>query len=81
MRAHLILSCDNAAFGETREEAATEVAYILDLIARKLRMDASYGSTYQTLRDSNGNDVGSFCLKGEGDPGYADLLPKDDRRR
>lgn len=74
MRAMLILNCDNAAFGETREDASSEVFAVLNRIARRLTQDpGGYGRAWETLRDSNGNDVGRFCLKGEGDPGYQDI--------
>lgn len=72
MKALLILDCDNAAFGETREDAAAEVGAILMRLYGRLQ-EPGYGRTFETLRDSNGNSVGKFCLKGEGDPGYQDL--------
>lgn len=71
MRAQLTIDTDNAAFGDTREEAAVEVARILETTARKLRDNpGDYGRCFETLRDLNGNDVGRFAMKGPGDPGY-----------
>lgn len=83
MRAHLVMTCENVAFGETREDVSYEVSVIFSMIAVALRENPDYGRTYETLRDTNGNDVGQFCLKGEDDPGYADLLlrPSGERRR
>jgi hypothetical protein len=37
MRAQLTIDTENSAFGDTREEAAIEVARILEATARKLR--------------------------------------------
>ena len=71
MRAQLTIDTDNSAFGDTREEAAIEVARILEATARKLRNDPEdYGRCFETLFDLNGNDVGRFGMKGPGDPGW-----------
>lgn len=74
MKAMLILDCDNAAFGETREDAQFEVSRIVHIIGESLYNTPGYGRTWETLRDANGNNVGRFCLKAEGDPGYQDLV-------
>ena len=73
MKSLLVLNCDNAAFGDEHWEAAHETARILEAIANSLREIEGYGRTFETLRDSIGYDVGRFCLKAEGDPGYQDL--------
>lgn len=55
------INCGNAAF----EDAPTpdyEIARILRAIADKLEDDGSSGF-YETIFDSNGNDVGRFALK------------------
>lgn len=55
---------DNDAFGDTYDEQAAEVARILKNLADLLEvnsdyLDPSYGY-FPTLKDKNGNRVGSF---------------------
>lgn len=49
---------DNAAFGESEEERASEVAEILHDVAYQVREGFIDGP----IRDSNGNKVGSWKL-------------------
>ena len=58
------MSTDNAAFGDTRESQAEEVARILEWVARDLRSNFwARSGLYQTMFDLNGNDVGRFIIK------------------
>lgn len=63
----LTIDTDNAAFEEGREE---EVALILMSIASRLRSGESFAPNYETLRDTNGNDVGRAAFK-DNEPAYA----------
>jgi hypothetical protein len=66
MKFQLLLSCNNAAFGDTPEEALEEVARILEATRRHLL------STYRQdgpVRDANGNNVGSWALLTDGAEG------------
>jgi hypothetical protein len=61
---NISICVDNDAFGETYDEQAVEVSRILKNLADLLEvnsdyLDPSYGY-YPTLKDSNGNRVGSF---------------------
>lgn len=58
------MSTDNAAFGDTRESQAEEVACILEWVARDLRSNFwARSGLHQTMFDLNGNDVGRFIIK------------------
>ncbi len=54
----LEINCDNAAFGDNKYDAGLEVARILKQVADKLEG----GHKGDTVRDINGNLVGSFIL-------------------
>lgn len=56
----LKIETDNAAFGEDEGDAAREVARILRELAD--RMDSDLWNRTETVRDINGNRVGSFTL-------------------
>ena len=61
---NISICVDNDAFGDTYDEQAAEVARILKNLADLLEvnsdyLDPSYGY-FPTLKDSNGNRVGSF---------------------
>lgn len=61
---NISICVDNDAFGETYDEQAVEVSRILKKLADLLEvnsdyLDPSYGY-FPTLKDSNGNRVGSF---------------------
>jgi len=62
---NISICVDNAAFGDTYDEQAAEVSRILKNLADLLEvnssyLDPSYGY-FPTLKDSNGNRVGSFA--------------------
>lgn len=61
---NITLLVDNAAFGITYDDQAQEVGRILRDLADTLEADSRYldprYGQYPTLRDSNGNRVGSF---------------------
>jgi hypothetical protein len=57
MRFNIDMTCDNAAF----DDPAPEVARILRKIASQLENWDGYTS-YQTILDINGNDVGRWRL-------------------
>lgn len=59
MRFTLTIDCDNAAFGETHGERCDQIARILHDAADGLDGNPSDNAT---LRDSNGNTVGSYTL-------------------
>lgn len=61
MRFTLTIDCDNAAFGEDDADLFNEVAWIIRKQAEA--MDA--GMQPNTLRDSNGNTVGSANFTGK----------------
>jgi hypothetical protein len=56
----LKIATDNAAFGEDESEAARECARILRELAD--RLDSDLWNRTETVRDINGNRVGSFKL-------------------
>lgn len=61
---NISICVDNDAFGDTYDEQAVEVARILKNLADLLEvnsdyLDPSYGY-FPTLKDKNGNRVGSF---------------------
>ena len=61
---NISICVDNDAFGDTYDEQAVEVSRILKNLADLLEvnssyLDPSYGY-FPTLKDSNGNRVGSF---------------------
>jgi hypothetical protein len=58
MRCVVDIDCDNAAFGDTFEERAREIAYILD-DCREIVERLHYTGPVM-LFDSNGNSVGSI---------------------
>jgi hypothetical protein len=55
MKLELTIAQDNAAFGETAEERNAETARILRDLASRLER----GEEPETLRDVNGNKVGT----------------------
>lgn len=57
----LQIACDNAAF---EDGMATELARILRDVARRIESGEDCGS-FVSVRDVNGNVVGSFALKSE----------------
>jgi hypothetical protein len=61
MKFVLEINCDNAAFGPDYDARNDEVARILDDLATRL----SFGHVPDTLRDINGNKVGTCEFKGE----------------
>lgn len=54
------IDCDNAAFED--RDSATEVATILRRLADRIYRDG-FSGFYETILDSNGNDVGRYALK------------------
>jgi hypothetical protein len=67
MKFVLTVNCDNAAFcldeGEaTTETAAHELAQILRKAAEQIENGIPY-DYFQTIRDTNGNDVGAYAFK------------------
>jgi ADP-heptose:LPS heptosyltransferase len=62
MTFNLELQCTNAAFGNTDEERALEIARILKIAMIAVRAAPSIGNTAAILRDANGNVVGSWRL-------------------
>lgn len=54
----ITIETGNAAFGDTVSERDAEVARILREVADKL--ESPYGADDFTLRDHNGNRVGTF---------------------
>lgn len=67
MKFILTVNCDNAAFCQESEEATTETAaHELARILRKAAEQIAEGIPYdyfQTIRDTNGNDVGAYAFK------------------
>ena len=61
MKFQLSIVCDNAAFGDTYEEAAEEVSRVLTVVCNKLARGV-YGSL---CLDANGNWIGDFELTKE----------------
>ena len=65
MRFQLLISCNNAAFGDTKEETTHEVARILARAAEAVA-DTHYAlADERTLRDANGNTVGTWAFVDE----------------
>lgn len=62
----ITICVDNAAFGDTYEDQAHELANILRKLAVRLEQNSSYldptSGIMPTMNDSNGNRVGSFEL-------------------
>ena len=63
----LTLCVDNAAFGETYEEQALEVARIFRELAARLERNPDYldphSGVLASINDANGNRVGSLTPK------------------
>ena len=63
----LTLCVDNAAFGDTYEEQASEVARIFRELAERLERNPDYldpkSGVLASLKDANGNRVGSLTPK------------------
>ena len=63
----LTLCVDNAAFGETYEEQALEVARIFRELAARLERNPDYldprSGVLASIKDANGNRVGSLTPK------------------
>ncbi len=74
MNFHLNIHCDSAAFHDEIEgdfSPEVELARILrriadEIVGGKFSIDENYGTSYETIFDLNGNDVGRFALKPEG---------------
>ncbi len=74
MNFHLNMRCDSAAFHDEIEgdfKPEVEVARILRAVADKVMsgefvIHDNFGTSYETIFDVNGNDVGRFALKPEG---------------
>lgn len=67
MKFVLTVNCDNAAFRldeseATTETAAPELARILRKAAEQIENGVPYDYS-QTIRDTNGNDVGAYAFK------------------
>jgi hypothetical protein len=60
----LYIRTGNDAFADN---PAPELARILRSIADKIETEGEAPWAYQTVRDINGNDVGRYALKGEGE--------------
>ena len=56
----LYVNVDNDAFSP---DPTPELASLLRSIAHRIERDDSYNGWYQTILDSNGNDVGRFAIK------------------
>jgi hypothetical protein len=63
----LRVTCDNAAFGETKQECHFELARLLMETADLLDRGVCGVNTVQLIRDLNGNTVGTFELVKEED--------------
>lgn len=61
----LRITCAGAAFHEDDDTASPqlELAKILRAVADRLDGVPGYGSFFETLRDSNGNECGKVALK------------------
>jgi len=62
MRAVIAIRMDSASF---QDAPGSELCRILRLLARRIETEAP---TSAVLRDSNGNEVGRFCLDSDGRP-------------
>ena len=56
----LEFSLENAAFGDSSEERAVEIARILRVIAARVETDAT--TQYNSIHDSNGNYIGEWSI-------------------
>ena len=56
----LEFSLENAAFGDSSEERAVEIARILRVIAARVETDAS--NQDNSIHDSNGNCIGEWSI-------------------
>lgn len=62
MRFQLLISCNNAAFGESPEERDSEVRRILRRAHDDLRGSGVRVNEEHNLRDANGNTVGTWAF-------------------
>lgn len=58
----LSIQCNHDAFGPTEAELRDELAGLLQSVALKILSGDDLGM-YQTIFDSNGNDVGRYAVK------------------
>ena len=61
MKFQLYIGTDNAAF---EPDPSQELATLLRKVAAKIESGEDY-SMFQTIHDTNGNDVGRFALKSD----------------
>jgi hypothetical protein len=58
---HVIITCDNAAFGESLDDAKDELSTI---ISRQVGPFLASNAESVVLRDTNGNNIGSAYFTG-----------------
>lgn len=63
MKFTLVFDCDNAAFGDTDQDAQYECARILRELANTVESNTRTDKCYLDIMDINGNTIGSWRLK------------------
>lgn len=62
MRIDITITCNNAAFGDESDNAGPEVARILRELADRAECDQTLNDMPNSLRDINGNKVGTVGI-------------------